>query len=59
MSVVMLSAIYAKCRNKVHYDECHYVKYHYADCHGDLKSDQPYNRSEELAWREWSYQHSA
>jgi hypothetical protein len=38
ISVVMLSTIYAKYRNKVHYDECHYVKCNYADRHGALKT---------------------
>jgi hypothetical protein len=31
-SVIMLSIIYAECRNEVYYAECHYAKCRYGEC---------------------------
>ncbi len=33
LSVILLSAVYAECRNIYYYAECHYAECHYAECH--------------------------
>ncbi len=33
LNTVVLSVIYAECREKVHYAVCHYAECHYAVCY--------------------------